>query len=81
MWHGRFSQDPSQRLRAYGESVSFDNRLALHDISGSKAHAAALRKAGFLTADELKAIHRGLDAIAAEVRSGKFKSRNSRTCT
>lgn len=75
MWHGRFSQDPSQRLRAYGESVSFDNRLALHDISGSKAHAAALRKAGFLTADELKAIHRGLDAIAAEVRSGKFKWR------
>jgi argininosuccinate lyase len=75
MWHGRFSQDPSQRLRAYGESVSFDKRLALHDISGSKAHAAALRKAGFLTADELKAIHRGLDAIAAEVRSGKFKWR------
>jgi len=75
MWHGRFSKDPSARLRAYGESVSFDRRLALHDIAGSKAHAAALRKAGLITTKELKAIHRGLDAIAREIRVGKFKWR------
>jgi len=75
MWQGRFSKDPSKRLRAYGESVSFDRRLALHDIAGSKAHAAALRKAGLLTPGELKAIHRGLDAIGREIRSGKFKWR------
>jgi argininosuccinate lyase len=75
MWHGRFTQDPSARLRAYGESVSFDRRLALHDIAGSKAHAAALRKAGLLTARELAAIKRGLDAVAREVRAGKFKWR------
>jgi len=75
MWHGRFTQDPSARLRAYGESVSFDQRLALHDIAGSKAHAAALRKAGLLTPRELQAIGRGLDAIAREVRAGKFRWR------
>ncbi|MFM8232139.1 MAG: argininosuccinate lyase [Chthoniobacterales bacterium] len=75
MWHGRFSKDPSARLRAYGESVSFDRRLALHDIAGSKAHAAALRRAGLITPKELKAIHRGLDAIAREIRAGKFKWR------
>ncbi len=72
MWHGRFSQDPSARLRAYSESVSFDQRLALHDIAGSKAHAAALHKAGLLTAEELKAIKAGLDDIAGEIRGGKF---------
>lgn len=72
MWHGRFSQDPSARLRAYGESVSYDKRLALHDIRGSKAHAAGLRRAGLLTAAELKAIHGGLDEIAREIRDGKF---------
>jgi argininosuccinate lyase len=72
MWQGRFTKDPSARLRAYGESVSFDRRLALHDIAGSKAHAAALRKAGLLTARELAAIKHGLDAIAREIRSGKF---------
>jgi len=75
MWHGRFTQDPSARLRAYGESVSFDQRLALHDIAGSKAHAAALRKAGLLTPRELQAIGRGLDAIAREIRAGKFRWR------
>ena len=72
MWHGRFSQDPSARLRAYSESVSFDRRLALHDIAGSKAHAAALHKAGLLSEDELKAIKAALDQIAGEIRDGKF---------
>lgn len=72
MWHGRFSRDPSARLRAYGESVSFDRRLAAHDIAGSKVHAAALRRAGLLTEGELKSIIRGLDAIAREIRDGKF---------
>jgi len=72
MWHGRFSKDPSARLRAYGQSVSFDQRLALQDIAGSKAHAAALHKARLLTPNELKAIHRGLESIAREIRAGKF---------
>jgi argininosuccinate lyase len=72
MWHGRFSQDPSARLRAYSESVSFDQRLALHDITGSQAHAAALHKAGLLTADELKSIKTGLGEIADEIRAGQF---------
>ncbi len=72
MWHGRFSQDPSARLRAYGESVSFDRRLALHDIAGSKAHANALRKAGILNDAELEAIASGLDTIATEIRAGEF---------
>jgi argininosuccinate lyase len=75
MWHGRFTQDPSVRLRAYGESVSFDQRLALHDIAGSNAHAAALRKAGLLTSRELQAIGKGLEAIAREIRAGKFRWR------
>lgn len=75
MWHGRFSKSPSARLRAYGQSVSFDRRLALHDIAGSKAHAAALRKAGLITPRELKAIHRGLDAVGREIRAGKFQWR------
>ncbi len=72
MWHGRFSQSPSERLRAYSESVSFDKRLAAHDIAGSKAHASGLHRAGLLTGDELAAIHAGLDEIAVEVAAGTF---------
>ncbi len=72
MWHGRFSSDPSARLRAFGESVSFDRRLALHDIAGSKAHASALHRGGILDAGELAAIRAGLDEIAGEIRDGRF---------
>lgn len=75
MWHGRFSQDPSERLRSYSESVSFDRRLALHDIVGSSAHAAALGRAGFLSNEELSAILNGLEEIAAEIREGRFRWR------
>ncbi len=72
MWHGRFSQDPSARLRAYGESVSFDQRLALADITGSKAHARGLRRAGILNDAELAAIVSGLDGLAQDIREGRF---------
>ena len=72
MWHGRFSSDPSARLRAYGESASFDRRLALHDIEGSKAHASALHRAGILKEAELTAICAGLEEIAGEIRDGRF---------
>ena len=72
MWHGRFSQSPSERLRAYSESVSFDRRLALHDIRGSKAHAAALRHAGILDETECTAICTGLDRLAGKISGGEF---------
>ncbi len=72
MWHGRFSQDPSERLRAYSESVSFDRRLALHDIRGSKAHAAALRQAGILDAAECESICAGLDRLTGKINRGEF---------
>ena len=72
MWKGRFSQDPSERLRAYGESVSFDQRLALYDIQGSQAHAVALHQAGLLDEKEWKSIQSGLAEIAEEIGEGKF---------
>ena len=41
-WGGRFSEGPSELMQTFGESVSFDKRLAPFDIAGSKAHAAML---------------------------------------
>ena len=53
MWKGRFAQETSRLVQAYGESVSFDWRLFAHDIRGSIAHSQGLLKAGILTADEV----------------------------
>ena len=52
MWKGRFQEDQSDLLKSYGESVSVEWQLYRHDISGSIAHARALKNAGNLTAEE-----------------------------
>src|SRR5450756_171051 len=70
---GRFAGGPAADVALFTESISFDWRLWKHDILGSLAHAAMLKKIGVLTRAELIAITRGLDAIAKEIKAGKFK--------
>src|SRR6202040_2640625 len=57
----------------FTQSISFDHRLWRHDILGSLAHAAMLKKIGVLTKAEEVAIIRGLDKIGREIKAGKFK--------
>ncbi len=71
-WGGRFSAGPADLMLQFSESVTFDQRLALFDIAGSKAHSAMLAHVGLITAKERGAIHAGLDAIQAEIVAGKF---------
>jgi argininosuccinate lyase len=72
-WGGRFSAGPAALMLEFSESVSFDRRLAPFDIAGSKAHSAMLAHVGLITKAERDAIHRGLDAILAEIEAGRFK--------
>lgn len=73
MRKGRFKKSLAQIARRYSESVSFDRRLYRQDIAGSIAHAAALRKAGIISADEQNEIESGLREIEIEIASGKFQ--------
>jgi argininosuccinate lyase len=70
---GRFASGPEAEVAKFTESISFDWRLWEQDIRGSKAHAGMLRRIGVLAGAELKEIVAGLDEIAEEIRSGKFK--------
>jgi argininosuccinate lyase len=72
LWGGRFSTAAAQRLVRFSESVSYDWRLYAHDIRGSLAHAAMLKKIGVLKSRELADITRGLRQIQAEIEAGKF---------
>jgi argininosuccinate lyase len=72
LWGGRFGTGPADALAALSRSTDFDWRLAPYDIAGSKAHARVLREAGLLDEGELAAMLRGLDDLAADVRSGVF---------
>lgn len=71
-WGGRFSELPSKKMIAFGESISFDYRLAPYDIACSKAHSSMLESVGILTSAEVSAIHKGLDEILLSIQAQKF---------
>ena len=73
MRKGRFQKSLSEIAQRYGESVSFDRRLYRQDVASSIAHAAALGKAGIISAAEQKQIEAGLREIEKEIDSGKFQ--------
>jgi argininosuccinate lyase len=73
MRKGRYNKPVAEIAQYYSESVSFDWRLYRYDITGSIAHAAALARAGIITAGERGKVESGLHAIEKEIESGKFK--------
>ncbi len=71
-WGGRFAGGPSSVMQQINASIGFDQRLWRQDIQGSLAHAAMLARVGIISAADETAIRKGLEAIAAEIESGKF---------
>jgi argininosuccinate lyase len=71
-WSGRFNEPVSELVQRYTGSVGFDQRLALHDIEGSLAHAEMLAHVGLISPDDLSAIESGMATIRAEIMSGAF---------
>nr|WP_205835090.1 argininosuccinate lyase [Microbacterium sp. CFH 90308] len=77
MWGARFATGPSPELAELSRSTHFDWDLALYDIAGSHAHAKALAAAGYLTADEERAMHEGLDTLARGIGDGTLRPSES----
>ncbi len=73
MRKGTFKGPLAEIAQRYSESVSFDWRLYRYDIRGSIAHAAALARAGIVSADELQEIETELRAIEKQIKSGRFQ--------
>jgi len=73
----RFEQEPDPAFWRLNASLSFDRRLAPFDVRQSRAHAAALRRAGVLNDEELAALLAGLDQVESELESGAFPFRES----
>ena len=72
LWGGRFTEATDAFVERFTASVGFDQRLARHDIAGSRAHATMLAEQGVLSAEERDAILAGLDEIARAVEDGTF---------
>jgi hypothetical protein len=60
LWHGRFGEGPADELLAFTVSLPFDQRLAVDDLAGSRAHVSMLEQVGLLTAEERSVIHAAL---------------------
>src|SRR5947207_12614420 len=71
-WSGRFRGPADERVKRFGASVGFDQRLAKQDIAGSLAHARMLAATGIITKRDLTAIERGLAQVRREIESGRF---------
>ncbi len=72
---GVFESGPDELLQRFSQSVSFDCRLASHDIRQSKAHVQMLAAVGLLTEDEAARIRQTLDEIHQEIQQGHFQFR------
>ena len=69
MWSGRFSQELNAEFEQWQRSFPFDRILLPYEVAASRAHAAALAKAGVLTQAELAATLKGLEQIASTTMS------------
>ena len=74
-WGGRFQQSTDARVEEFTESISFDQRLADADITGSQAHARMLAEVALLTPGEADAIVAELEDIRGVIARGEMPFR------
>jgi argininosuccinate lyase len=72
LWAGRFTSAPAPEALALGRSLSFDVRLAPHDVDASVAHVQGLRDAGLLNDDDAAALEEALIAVGHLIAEGVF---------
>ncbi|MDR0453650.1 MAG: argininosuccinate lyase [Deferribacteraceae bacterium] len=70
LWSGRFSEPADKLAEEFNASISFDKRLALHDIRGSVVHVRMLGRQGIIDAADAEAIEQALLLIAEEAETG-----------
>jgi argininosuccinate lyase len=69
LWSGRFDTAPDAAAFDFGASFRFDRRLFEDDVTGSRAWARALGRAGVLPVEETQKIDAALASILARAQS------------
>lgn len=75
MWGGHYAEGPSEAFAAINPSIDIDRRLYAYDIAGSLAHCQMLEQQGIISAEDSRAIQRGLQEIREEIEAGQFTFR------
>ena len=69
LWSGRFDAPPDSATFEWGSSFGFDRRLFEDDVTGSRAWARALQRAGVLTDREASSIDTVLESFLERART------------
>ena len=67
LWGGRFSSGMAPEMVPFNVCLPVDGRLWREDILGSSAWTRALSGAGVITAEDMDALLKGLDAVASRI--------------
>ena len=73
LWGGRFRSEENRVMEDFNSSFPFDYRLYREDITGSIAHVRMLGHQGIVTIEEAEKIAGTLEAILADIESGKLE--------
>jgi argininosuccinate lyase len=72
LWSGRFGGGPAEELLSYTVSLSYDRRLAVDDLAGSRAHVRGLARGEILTGADARILLDTLDRVEEELVTGTF---------
>ena len=73
LWGGRFSKSMEDYTADYNESISFDNILYKHSITGSKAHVKMLAKQQIISNEICEEILRGLSIVEKKIENNEVE--------
>ena len=73
LWGGRFDGRNEGWIDAFGASISFDQKMAQQDITGSLAHVKMLGHTGIISKDEAAEITKGLLAVEEKLNQGELE--------
>jgi argininosuccinate lyase len=69
VWGGRFKEGTDEALERFNASLSFDKRLYVQDIEGSRAHCRMLAKQGIIAQEEASRMTEALSEIRKELET------------
>jgi len=72
LWHGRLGGGTAEEVMAFSVSLHYDQRLAVDDLAGSRAHVRGLLRGGIVSAEEAAAVLAALDRVEGELTDGTF---------
>jgi len=72
MWGGRFTTSPAEIMQTLNASITFDKRLAMQDLRGSRAHCQMLVDCRIINNEDGTQILKGLEQIEKEIVTGDF---------